>query len=101
MSAEDNLNTRKRYSSYGLWAGLSLGIFVGVVAGGSRFREWENPLYEWGTLIVACAAVGAIVGFIFFSLVRPGLDSSGVGGGSGSDGWGGHGGGDGDGGGGD
>ena len=79
MSAQDKVNTLKRYRSYGLWGGLSLGIFMGVVVGGPQFREWENPLSEWGTLIVACAAVGSIVGFFFLGFLSPGAGSDDVG----------------------
>ena len=101
MSAEDNLKTLRRYRSYGLWGGLILGIVAGIIVGGPQFREWENPLRVWGTLLASCAAVGAIVGFFFFSLLAPGtaVGSHGVGGGSGADSGGGVGGGGGDGGG--
>jgi hypothetical protein len=95
MSAQDNLETLRRYRSYGLWGGLFLGIVIGIVIGGPQFREWENPLSVWGTLIISCAAVGAIVGFFFLSFLAPGTGggSHGVGGGSGTDSGGGDGGG--------
>jgi len=69
MSVEDNLKALRRYRSYGLWGGLFFGTMVGIVIGGPQFREWENPVSTWATMIASCAAVGAIVGFFFLGLV--------------------------------
>ena len=92
MSADENREKVKRFRSYGLWGGTFLGIVVGVLAGGPRFREWEDPLLTWLEAIVACAAVGATVGFLFFPMAVGGTPAAiGTGGHDGSDG-GGHGG---------
>jgi hypothetical protein len=76
MSVGDNLNTIKRYRSYGLWGGLFLGTLIGILIGGPQFREWQTPLKTWGIVVACCSAVGAITGFIFFSLLGPGVGQS-------------------------
>ncbi len=72
MSAQNNQQTVRRFRSYGLWSGLFLGILFGVIAGGPRFREWEHPISTWLMIITSSAAVGAVVGYFFFSLLQGG-----------------------------
>ena len=90
MLPENNLIIRKRYRLYGLWICLFLGIIAGIIIGGSRFREWENPVSSWLILIASCSVIGAIMGFVFFGSLGPNdskspNDFDGYGGSSGGD----------------
>jgi len=62
-------------------------VLFGILIGGPRFREWEDPTGTWLVIIGSCAAVGAVAGYLFFTLLPGGTaaTSSGFGDGTGSD----------------
>lgn len=76
MTVEDNRATIRRYRDIGLWGGLFLGLLIGVLVGGPQYREWQNPLGTWATLLTACAAVGGITGYLFTCLMTSGTGPS-------------------------
>lgn len=52
----------RKYQGYGLFAGASLGIVIGILLSGPHFFEWSAG--ESLEVILGCAAIGAWVGWI-------------------------------------
>lgn len=55
------------YRAYGLFGGIALGGFVGILVSGPHFDEWAASASL--ALILACAAGGALIGWLFLSIV--------------------------------
>ncbi len=75
-----------RFQSYGFWGGLILGLVVGVLISGPKFRDW--PLSTLLMVIAACGIAGAAIGFFAGPMAMGSTaGASGIGGGiGGSDG---------------
>lgn len=57
----------QRYRGYGLFGGVALGLFAGVLISGPHFEKWSAAASL--ALVLACAAVGALIGWLFLSIV--------------------------------
>jgi hypothetical protein len=90
----------RSYRGYGLFGGVAVGLCAGVLISGPHFDEWSASASF--ALVLACATGGALIGWLFLSIVSgsvagggawgaghaEGGDASGVGGhgGGGDDG---------------
>lgn len=86
----------RKYGGYGLFGGVALGLIAGVLISGPHFKEWTAVVSL--ALVVACAAAGALIGWLFLgiatgSLAGGGAWGAGLGGDGEMPGSGGHGGG--------
>lgn len=93
-------STARRYRGYGLFGGVALGLFAGVLISGPHFGEWSASASL--ALVLACATGGALIGWLFLSIASGSVAGGGAWGAghveggdvSGADGHGGDGGGD-------
>lgn len=86
----------RSYRGYGLFGGVAVGLFTGVLISGPHFEAWSASASL--ALVLACAAGGALIGWLFLSIAAgsvAGGGAWGAGHGEGGDasGVGGHGGG--------
>lgn len=58
--------TARSYRGYGLFGGVAVGLFAGVLVSGPHFEEWSAAASL--ALILACAAGGALIGWLFLSI---------------------------------
>lgn len=92
----------RKYGGYGLFGGVALGLIAGVLISGPHFGEWS--VLASLALVLACAAAGALIGWLFLGIASGSVAGGGAWGeghvaggempGSGSHGSGGDGGGD-------
>jgi hypothetical protein len=86
----------RSYRGYGLFGGAAAGLFAGVLISGPHFEAWSASASL--ALVLACAAVGALMGWLFLSIVSGSVAGGGAwgagdAGGGDASGVGGHGGG--------
>jgi hypothetical protein len=85
MSFEHKAEVLRRYQGYAIWGGAVVGGIASLIGAGPHFQDWSSPLATWGLIAAGCGAVGALVGYLFFSIVV-GSQAGGGGVASGSDG---------------
>jgi len=56
----------RNYRAYGLWGGIALGGFTGILISGPHFDEWSAGVSL--ALVLACTASGALIGWLFLSI---------------------------------
>jgi hypothetical protein len=66
----------RRYRNYGLFGGVALGLFAGVLISGLHFDEW--PAGASLALVLACGAGGALVGRLFLGIATGSLPGGGA-----------------------
>jgi hypothetical protein len=66
-----------KYGGYGLFGGVALGLFAGVLISGPHFDEW--PAVASLALVLACAAAGALIGWLFLGIATGSLAGAGHG----------------------
>lgn len=65
----------RSYRGYGLFGGVAVGLFAGVLVSGPHFEEWSAAASL--ALILACAAGGALIGWLFLSIATGSLAGEG------------------------
>ena len=73
---EPGQDAAPRYRSYGLFGGAALGLFAGVLISGPHFDEW--PAGASLGLVLACAAAGALIGWLFLGIATGSLAGGGA-----------------------
>jgi hypothetical protein len=65
----------RRYRGYGLFGGIAMGLFTGVLISGPHFDEWSASASL--ALVFACAAGGALIGWLLLSIASGSLAGGG------------------------
>ncbi len=66
----------RKYGGYGLFGRIALGLVVGVLVSGPHFDDW--PALTSLALVLACAAVGALLGWVSLGIASAGVASGAV-----------------------
>ena len=69
MSFEHKAEVLRNYRGYAIWGGAFLGIIISLVAFGPHFRSWSSPFTTWSLIATGSGLVGALVGYLFFSII--------------------------------
>ena len=68
--------TARKYGSYSLFGGVALGLIAGVLISGPHLDEW--PALASLALVLACAAAGALIGWLFLGIATGSLAGGGA-----------------------
>lgn len=61
----------RKYGGYGLFGGVALGLLVGILISGPHFDEWSASASL--AIVLACAAGGALMGWLCLGIASGGV----------------------------
>jgi len=80
-SFEHKAEVLRRYQGYAAWGGAIFGAAVSIIVIGPRISEWSNALMALAAIVAGSGGIGALIGYLFVSIII-GSQSAGPGGGA-------------------
>ena len=79
IEPENDRTKAEKYREHAIYGGSFLGAVAAAVGAAPHLKSWSQPIASFGAILLGCAAIGALVGYLFIESI---ISSQAVGGNS-------------------
>ena len=79
IEPENDRAKTEKYREYAIYGGSFFGAVAAAVGAAPHLKSWSQPIASFGAILLACTAIGALIGYLFIESI---ISSQAVGGNS-------------------